>query len=164
MNHPFHLLRLQVHALPRSQIAAMRASVEKKAITTLKRVIVETSHPNSLPLNSHLSSLVGQTFCFQIGDSKGQVTGLAIHTELCSSGKGGRVFITGGESPSVPWHTSYSDTEHSNTIDSPADASSVAEERQGPDTGAIDNLYDLTASIASHLVVAAVRKQCRRVN
>ena len=86
MNHLFHLPRLHVHALPRNQIAAMRVRVEKKATTTLKKVIGETSQPSSLPLSSHLSSLVGQTSFSQIGDNMGQVTGLAMHTELCNRG------------------------------------------------------------------------------
>ena len=139
MNHLFHLPLLHADALPRSQIVARRARVEKNATTTLKKVIVDTSQPSSLPLNSHLSSLVGQISFSQIGESMGQVTGLAMHTELCSSRQADYVFIT-GENPSVQWHTSCSDTEHSNTIDSPADASSGGKERQGQGTGSIDRL------------------------
>lgn len=98
MSHLFHLPPLHIHALPRSETAATRASVEKNATTTLKKVIVETSQPNSLPLSSHLSSLVGQISFSQTGDSMGQVTGLAMHTELCSKGQSGCILITGASS------------------------------------------------------------------
>ena len=76
---PFHLFRLQRKALPTAQSSHIKVNVTRTDTQTLRNVVVETAHPSSLPLRSHLSSLVGQTSGFQMGESRGHVTGLATH-------------------------------------------------------------------------------------
>ena len=80
-NHPFHLPLLHRHNLCKVHNMQANTRVELIATIALRNVVVETAHPSSLPLSSHLSALVGQMSGFQIGVRRGHVAGFAMHAD-----------------------------------------------------------------------------------